>query len=323
MGVLHGRDLLSPKFITAEITDAEDRVHYVPIKHTIGDYFFTELDGKFFAFTLKNARILIYRQTLTRSFRVIQYDTSNYTSLKAEMKEIEIILKKNSLPKINIMMFNILKVLGRREKGKFEVHDINELVKEFEKKEGQFPEEVKNIKRYLEELAVDKIVTPVRKITEYIQEDLIATSPSFLGEMLPRLQRLDNEHKKITNTPLKGDKAFMKLIIIGLLIAMVGAAIYILYDQGAFEGITSIGDSILSAGEGFQGIPSPMAGFQTPPPTIGGIDYSDEAIMERYPDPVDLQRDVNNGTVDYNQLSDFVKQLLDDLPDAEPIPIAP
>ena len=52
MGVLSGRDILTSKFITAEITDSEDRIHYVAIKHTIGDFFVADLDGKFFAFSL-------------------------------------------------------------------------------------------------------------------------------------------------------------------------------------------------------------------------------------------------------------------------------
>ena len=75
MGVLSGRDILTSKYITAEITDSEDRIHYVAIKHTIGDFFVADLDGKFFAFTLQNARILTHRVTMTKSFRVIQFDT--------------------------------------------------------------------------------------------------------------------------------------------------------------------------------------------------------------------------------------------------------
>ena len=70
MGVLSGRDILTSKFITAEITDSEDRIHYVAIKHTIGDYFVADLDGKFFAFTLKNARILTHRVTMTKFLNV-------------------------------------------------------------------------------------------------------------------------------------------------------------------------------------------------------------------------------------------------------------
>ena len=57
-----------------------------------------------------------------------------------------------------------------------------------------------------------------RKVTDFIQEDLIATSPSFLGELLPRIQRLDNEHRKITNTPVKGTIGMLKIMVIILMI---------------------------------------------------------------------------------------------------------
>jgi len=192
VGVLSGRDILTSKFITAEITDSEDRIHYVAIKHTIGDFFVADLDGKFFAFTLKNARILTHRVTMTKSFRVIQFDTSHYASIKPETKELELLLARNSLPKMNGMLHNVLRVLSKREKHDFKPHSIIDLVAEFADKSGQYPEEVRNIKNYLLELDVDTIVTPVRKVTDFIQEDLIATSPSFLGELVPRIQRLDN-----------------------------------------------------------------------------------------------------------------------------------
>ena len=143
MGILNGRDQLTSKFITAEITDSSNRVHYVPIKHTIGEYFVVDLDGHFYAFTMKDARILTHRKTATKSFQVIQYDTSHYSSIKPETKELEIALKKNSLPRMDRMLHDVLRVLGRREKDnkdEFEPHRIDELIEMFSEKEGEFPE---------------------------------------------------------------------------------------------------------------------------------------------------------------------------------------
>ena len=309
MGVLSGRDILTSKFITAEITDSEDRIHYVAIKHTIGDFFVADLDGKFFAFTLKNARILTHRVTMTKSFRVIQFDTSHYASIKPETKELELLLARNSLPKMNGMLHNVLRVLSKREKHDFKPHSIIDLVAEFADKSGQYPEEVRNIKNYLLELDVDTIVTPVRKVTDFIQEDLIATSPSFLGELVPRIQRLDNEHRKITNTPVKGTGGMMKLAVIALMAVVIIGGIAYAADQGMFDGIFEFTDSMSTIGDGLGGLPSPTAGFQSPG---AGNDYSDAAIQAKYT-PEELKVAVNSGEVDYNKLSSNMKDMLDNV----------
>jgi hypothetical protein len=306
MGVLSGRDILTSKFITAEITDSEDRIHYVAIKHTIGDFFVADLDGKFFAFSLKNARILTHRVTMTKSFRVIQFDTSHFSSLKPETKELEIMLSKNSLPKMNGMLHNVLRVLARREKHEFNPHSIIDLVAEFADKQGQFPEEVRNIKNYLLELDVDTIVTPVRRVTDFIQEDLIATSPSFLGELVPRIQRLDNEHRKITNTPVKGTGGMLKLAVLGLMAAVIVIGLVYANDQGVFDGVTDFAGSMSTIGDGLGGLPSPTQGFQNP----AAADFSDAAMMDKYT-PEELKIAVNSGEVDYNKLSSNMKDMLD------------
>jgi len=309
IGVLSGRDILTSKYITAEITDSEDRIHYVSIKHTIGDFFVADLDGKFFAFTLKNARILTHRVTMTKSFRVIQFDTTHYSSLKPETKELELLLQRNSLPKMNGMLHNILRILSKREKHDFKPHSIIDLVAEFGDKQGQYPEEVRNIKNYLLELDVDTIITPVRKVTDFIQEDLVATSPSFLGELLPRIQRLDNEHRKITNSPVKGTGGMLKMAVIGLMGIVIVGGLFYAHDQGVFDGIGEFTDSMSTIGDGLGGLPSPTQGFVT---TGAGDDYSDESIQAKYT-PEELKVAVNNGEVDYNKLSSNMKDMLENV----------
>jgi hypothetical protein len=309
VGVLSGRDQLTSKYTTAEITDSDDRVHYVPIKHSIGDYFLADLDGKLFAFTLKGARVLTHYKTLTKSFRVIQYDTSHYSSLRPETKELELILKKNALPKMDRMLHDVLTVLGRREKQNFEHHSIEELVQIFDKKEGEFPEEVKKIKAYLEELNIKEIVTPVRKITEFIQGDLIATSPSYLGGLLLQYHRVDGELRKITNSPVKNTNNILKLAIIVLMGIVIVGGLYYAYDQGVFEGIGEFTDSIGNIGDGMSGLPSPMQGFVT----LGdGDEYSDDALQAKY-SPEELKLAVNSGELDYNKLSSNMKDMIEDV----------
>jgi len=350
MAILNGKDLLSSKFITAEISDSSDRLHYVPIKNSIGDYFIADLDGQLFAFTMKNARILTHRRTLTKSFRVVQFDTSHYSSLKPETKALELVLQKNALPTVDRMLYDVLRVLGRREKenfGKYQVgekifdtekqakkyyhsldedtikandieikyniHSIDELIKIFDGKEGEFPEQVKRIKNYLAELDVKEVVTPVRKITDFISNDLIATSPSYLGGMLQQYHRVQGELRVITNRPEKPTTSYMKFLVVALIIGMGSFAVFIAYDSGAFKGIEDFAENLGTIQEGFKGLPSPTQGIQRS--STGGIDYSDAAIQSKYPDCNALKVDIQSGVVDYNKLSSATQGFIDTCPE--------
>lgn len=360
-GLLKGQ-VLTPKFTTVEITDSDDRIHYVPLKHTIGDYFLVEIEGKFFAFTMKNARILTHRSKsgLGKAFQVIQYDTSNFSSLSPTTKELELMLHKNSLPKMDRRMHNILQILARREKNDFgmyqvgeemfetekdaqkylnslseeqrkwtyvdsdgdevteklkvthNVHSIDELVKVFEAEKGEFPDQVREIKKYLKGLDVDYIVTPLRRITDFIQRDLIATDPTFLAEGITRYQRMDGQIHDVTNVPVKPKSNIMKYmmflmpVIIGVLIIFIGMS------EGWFDDIIAFTDNLGTIQEGFKGLPAPGQ-FQsgTAGKVVGGIDYSDAAIQSAYPSCEAITEAINSGILDYNKLTESMKGLVD------------
>ncbi len=345
MGFLKGQ-VLTPKFTTAEITDSDDRIYYVPIKHTIGDYFLAEIDGKYFAFSLHNARRLTHRSKsgLGKSFQIIQYDTSHFSPINPTTKELELMLKKNSIGKVDRRLHNILSILSRREKDtfgkylvgkkifdskaeaetyceetgkdkaeiKWDVHNIQDLFEVFKKEEGEFPEQVREINKYLKALDIDHVVTPVRKITEFITDDLIATKPSFLGESVARYQRLDGTLREVTNVPVKPKTNTMKYLIIAFVgvIGVLGA--YSLSESGALDGLFEFTDNLSTIQEGFKGIPAPGS-FQQggAGKVVGGVDYSDASIMAKYPDCASMQAAVNAGTLDYNKLTSTMKGLFD------------
>ena len=248
---------------------------------------------------------------MTKSFRVVQFDTTHYSSLKPETKELELVLKKNALPKMDRMLYDVLRVFGRREKEVFEKHSIKDLIELFGAKQGKFPDEVKKIMLYLEELDVEEIVTPVRKVTDFITNDLIATSPSFLGGMLQQYHRVQGELRVITNRPEKPTASWMKFAVIILIVGMGLAAVVIAYDNGAFDGITGFADNLGTIGEGFKGLPSPGA-IQYK--QTGGVDYSDAALMAKYPDCNSMTVDINAGTIDYNKLSSTMQGFIDSCP---------
>lgn len=352
--------VLTPKFMTAQITDAEDRVYFVPIKHTIGNYFVAEIDGKFFAFDLQGARKLTHRSKsgLGKSFQMIQYDTTHYSSLSPNTVALEKMLKANGLGKMDRRLHNILSILARREKENFglwsvgeedfetedlakeyfsklpkktkthidkngvereeaihiihNVHNIKDLVKIFEGEEGEFPEQVKEIQAYLKGLDVDHIVTPLRPITDFITDTLIATKPTFLGDILPAYKRLDGSLRNITNVPVKPPSNIMTYLIIMLVVGIAIAGGYALYESGALDEVVAFTDNLSTIQEGFKGLPSPTQGIQRQ--ASGGVDYSDDAIMNKYAGCDSLQLALNDGVLDYNLLSSNMKGLVDSCP---------
>ena len=299
MIVPHSKSIFSSKWITAEIVDGSSRIHFVPIKHTIGDYFVAMINKQLYAFKIVGSEIKTYRQTLVKSFRVLRYDTTHYRPISSDSEALKLVLEQNSLPKVNMLLHNILKLLGRREKAKFENHKLDDLIKEIADKEKDYGEQIKNITNYLENLKINEIVTPVRKISDYLEGDLLATDPQFLGTTISSYQRTDVEHKKVTNYPVGAKSAWLKWVAIFGLIGMVIGIIYIAYDQGAFDSLTGMFSSFQ-----LEGGSSPS--FLTP-----NQPSKSDTIMGQYPTPELLKTAIDRGEVDYDSLPPDIKRLVD------------
>ena len=307
MGVLHGRDLLSSKWITAIISDASHRVHFVPIKHVIGDYFITDIDGDVYAFKIDGRRILQYRESMVKTFRILQYDITHHLPLSSESKELEIILELNKLPKVDGMLANIFKILGSKERGVFQSHKLSELIdrisgyKQTEKNElnEKYARDAINMIQYLDHLDVREIVTPLKKISEFIQEDLIATDPKFMGTVVASYQRTDTEHKQVTNNHIATKQAWIKFLAIFMGIGLVAAVAFFVYDGGYLD--------------------SMMGGMSMP--TMGQLDAT--MIMNKYPDAESLRIAVDSGEVDYDKLSSVAQNIVDEHRAENPVIIMP
>ncbi len=295
MGILKGKDIFSSKWITAEISDTSNRLFFVPIKRMIGDYFIADIQDHVYCFKVDGSRVLVYQHTLVKSFRVLHYNLSHYMPISAsDNKELEIVLRKNALPKMNMMLFNILKLLGKREKENFTPHVLEDLVSEVSKHEKDYKERVESIKNYLSHLNIDTIVTPVRSITEFIEGDLLATDSKFMGTIVTQHARTDLEHKKVTNTPEKGKVAWIKFILIISMISLVIGIAYYLIDSGALEGILQM-------------------------PSFGGFQQQ-QSLMQQYPNPEAAKAALDRGELDYNSLSPDEKRMIDTVktPTVEP-----
>lgn len=292
MGITNGRDLFSANYVTAQIVDATKRIHYVAIKHPIGDFFIAEIGkGQLYCFKIDPARIMTYRETMTKSFRVLWYSTKNYQPISAgDNALLEDVLRTNSLPKVNNMLMGTLRTLGKREKNipdqkDFPGHSLETLITEVSKHSNQYSEQVQNITNYLEHLQTKQIVTPVREVSEFLDEELIVPDAKFLGDIVSTLQRVDQEHKKVTNVPITGKLPWLKITLILGLVLVLGGAGYYLYSSGAFSNFS-------------------LGGFL-------GQSASSQDIMKQYPTPEALKVAISQGKVSESSLPPDIKREVD------------
>lgn len=325
MAVLHGRDLLSSKYVTAIITDKTGRVFFVPIKNTIDDFFLAELNNQLYLFRLDVPKQ--YREKLTKQFQILFYDTTHYRPIDSHIKEIELFLEENSLPRVNGMMSDVLRILGNREKpGNFKKHKLSKLIKEIENYEksalgkiipqdkNQFQQQAKSIVNFLNELSIKEIVTPVRSISQFIEDDLKATDPKFPATVIQTLTTLDYENKRVTNSPVHASKPWLIPVLLVGMVAAVGIFAFWAYEQGVFDSVLSIGNTFGTIGDGITGL-DPSLGQRANDPC------SDAALQKKYPEPIQLKIAIENGQ-ETCELSPFMQDIIDgvELPKVTPNP---
>lgn len=305
------RTVFSSKFITAVISDSAGRIYLVPIIHTIGDYFITELNRTMYVFKIDGSQIKHYHGFRKNVFSMLFYDTRHYRPLNSTASELEIILKQNSLPKINSTLAKIFKVLGSKEKKEFKPHNIDDLLTELselkdnKKKQSaalkigyNYDDKVANVINFLKSLNVTEIVTPLKSISHYVQDELISTDPAFMGTVISTYQRTDIQHKIISNTPSLGKISMIKLVLFAVLVCSVIIAGYVMYEMGMFEGGNPL--------EGFLGISTINSNVS--------IDLSNDAQVQKlYPTGKSLKNAIDSGKVNYDELSPNVQSMVDSL----------
>lgn len=290
MGIFSSKDVYSAKYTTADI-QSTDRVWFVPVKYLIGNLFITELDGLLYCFEMDGTRIKTYRHLGIKSFRKIYYTIEHNHPINAgKVKELEIILKKNSLPNVSNNLFNVFKNLKNKEKNlkpdeSFTPHIISKMIEEIEKRPNRNPEIADNLKQFCENLGTEEIVTPIKPITEFLEHDFKATNPQYMGNVMNAANLNDKMRKKITNMPETGKTPWLKMMAILMLVGIVGGLAYYAYSSGAFSHMI---------------------------PQIGGTAApTQKTIMEQYPDPIKLKQAIIDGKVKYNDLPPDVQKMVD------------
>ena len=121
----------------------------------------------------------------------------------------------------------------------------------------------------------------------FIEGDLIATDPRYFGDVVLDERNTNEEHKRITNTPIAGKHAWIKWVAILGIVAMIGGIIAYIYSTGGFE----------SLGSGFGNL-------------IPGANTSHD-LMAQYKTPEELKSALDQGKIDYKTLPAEMKKMID------------
>lgn len=308
MGILPNNKLLSHKHLNAIIRDAGNRCFVVHVKHYIGDYFVTNLDNQPYAFKVVGSEIMTYNEMGVKNYRIAFYSTKHYRPISDKTDQIKELMDKNGIGRINMSLFNTLKTLGKREKGdsqSFEPHNLEALVDDLVKsrdteigkilgQENKYQVAAAQVIEFLKSLDASQIVTPTRGISEYIEDDLLATDAQFYGTVITTQQRTDIEHKKVTNTAVGGTVPIAKMLAVIMMVGMVGAIAFIAYDQGWFDSVTNYVDQFSGIGQGVsltpqvQAKPGVLETYDTPEKAKAGIAAGEVKLSDFPPNMRDL-----------------------------------
>ena len=298
MGVISHRDVFSPKYITAIIRDSSGRGHFVPIKHTIGDYFVTDIDKQVYCFKIEDSRIITYKETAARSIRILFYSTKHYKPMSPDhTKKLEDLLETNGLPRVNMTMFGVFKILSQREKQAkaFQSHNVQEIVTAISNGGKNYSSQAQNIETYFKNIAVEQVITPVKDTTEFLEDDFVGTDPKYLGDIYNAIQRTDFVAKKVTNVKTDAKKPWMIIIA---LVAIVGAI--------GFMGFYLISNG--NGGNPLSGILPSLPGNAPTTETPNGK-LTDQQVFAKYPTPEKLHDAIVKGDVTMNQLSPSMQKM--------------
>jgi hypothetical protein len=291
MAVLHGRDLLSSKWPTAIIIDSVGAGHFVPIKNPIGDFFFAIVNRELYLFNTRD-QPFAWRQSMARTFDFYIYFTDNYNPVTSHIKELERILEKNDLPRYSMMMHKFFSKISKKEKKNFEAVKIIKMVEELKKEKFNDPQrQIQNqeLIEFLEDLSTDEIVTPVRRVTEKLDQTFLAPDPAAFGVIKTALGLLLTQNQEVNHVEIKAKKGWMKIMLLFAVIGMGGMIGWFVYDGGYLDNI----------GSSFSG-------------SFGEI--TDEKVKAQYPSCPSLKSAVNSGKLKYDTLSKGIQDVYNSCP---------
>jgi len=295
MGIMNGRDLFAPKWITAQITDHSNRLWFVPIKHTIGNWFLAKIDRSLYVFEIDARAIRTYYATGVRTLRFLFYDVSSCQPLQPDQVDyLRRFMDENKIAKVDGTMVKLLRSLKRVETPTTTAHDLTALLEQLQKMDQNT--ETASLITFLSELDNTQVSAPVEPVSSFLDNELITTKPSFLGNLFTQYRALDAVHQKVTNKTAGGGMSWLKLGIVFMMIMAVAVFAYIGTEEGWFD---------------FESLDLGLGGAFAP--TTGSDDQSDPGYWTSRYSPQQLIEMVNNGTLYEDDLPKEIQDILDNV----------
>ena len=286
MGVVHGRDLLSSKWPTAIIIDSVGAAHFFPIKNPIGDFFFAIVNNEIYAFNTRE-QPFSWRQSMAKTFAFYVFFTDNYNPVTKELKELDTVLERNDIKKFTMLWYKVLKQFAKGEKRNFEAQEKIKLIEALSKDLKSNPKryaDYEDVIEFLKDQPLDKIVTPVRRVTDYLDDTFLAPDPAVFGAIKTSLKMLLNENREVNHVEIKAKKGWMKIALVCAVIVMGACIAWFIYDGGYLDNL----------GASFGG-------------SLGGP--NDEQIKSQFPNCPSLRAAVDSGKLKYDSLSKSIQDV--------------
>ena len=293
MGILSGKDVFNSKYHTAVIINKDRRSFFVPIKHIIGNNFVAEIEGMLYCFELDGSRLITYRHTMAKTFHWYVYSTSHYKPIDPEkVKELEIILHANSLPKVDNMLYNLIAILGKKEKNlkpgePFAGHKLDDVINDIQQHKDENPELARNLITFIRQIGTTDIVTPLKDMSEFLARDFLTPDAAIFGTIVTAAQKAELGRKRVNNQPITGKNNMIKIVAIVVIITLVAGLGYYVYSSG-----------VLSHG---------ISMFPTAPGTSNTVNLAD------YPTPESLAKAIHDKKVECGMLTNDQRNMVNTL----------
>ena len=230
--------------VTAMILD-NNRTHVVKIKHYLTpNIFLHEIAGRTYMFALPHGEN-VYTLTMTGAFaaKFVMYDIRGYQPLTDDTIEA-ITGHLNSMVTDEDIPFGSL-IKDVLKKTKKVNQTTNALYKSIQRHGGGDklqPDVVQDIEDLLVEiLHDDEVVTPVRRLSQSLENDIRRTTPSFLGDCTQLGSNYANTLPTLTNSKPKNMNTMMIVLICIIGVSMMGAIyLFAAGEGGGIPGLDSI-----------------------------------------------------------------------------------
>jgi len=293
IGILNGRDLFSPKWITAQISDSAGRLWFVPIKFSIGNWFIAKIDRSLYVFEIDSRAIRTYYATGVRTLRFLFYDISNCQPLQTEQIDyLRRFLEKNHIQKVDNRILTLLRNLKSTETAATESHDLTQLFETLEKE--PLTADLSALLTFLSELDNMQISAPVEPISTFLDDELMTTKPSFLGNLFTLHEGVVDVRRQVFNRPQSGRVSWLKMGMIIMVIMSIAVFAYIGTEEGWFD---------------LDSLDLGIGGLELAPSTSAEDPSDPNYWFKRY-SPEELATLVDNGTITKDELPNEVWDLV-------------